>query len=97
MALVFGTPDEDEGLGPNQVLALQRFLTASPWQTAAVQREIQTVFAEQLRPAAAAGPLGTVGVFDESAFVTLRRSRSWRVTCVVPLRNAFSAKVRAFV
>lgn len=69
MALVFGTPDEDEGLGSNQVLALQRFLTAAAWQPAAVQREIQTVFAEQLRPAAAAWPIGTVGVIDESAFV----------------------------
>jgi hypothetical protein len=45
MALVFDTPDKDQGLSPNQVLALQRFLTASPWQAAAVQREIQTVFA----------------------------------------------------
>jgi SRSO17 transposase len=68
-ALVFGTPDEDDGLGPHQVLALQRFLTASPWQTAAVQREIPTVFAEQLLPSTTQWPLGAVGVFDESAFV----------------------------
>src|SRR5262249_12308170 len=30
MALTFGQPG-DEGLGQNQVLALQRFLTVSPW------------------------------------------------------------------
>src|SRR5437763_16723672 len=31
MALVFGQPDED-GIGQNQVLNLQRFLSQSPWQ-----------------------------------------------------------------
>lgn len=69
MALVFGTPDEDDGLGQNQVLALQRFLSTAPWKATAVQCQIQTVFAEQLLPSATQWPIGTVGVFDESAFV----------------------------
>jgi SRSO17 transposase len=67
MALVFGQPDDD-GLGQNQVLALQRFLTASPWDYQDVQREIQAVFAEQLLPATGTWPLGTVGVLDSSSF-----------------------------
>jgi SRSO17 transposase len=50
------------------VLALQRFLTASPWRSADVQREIQAVFAEQVVPAALQGP-GTVGVIDGSGFI----------------------------
>jgi SRSO17 transposase len=68
MALRFGQADDD-GLGQNQVLALQRFLTKSPWEAEGVQREIQAVFAEALVPSAADWPLGTVGVLDESGFV----------------------------
>src|SRR6266446_9498931 len=44
MALVFGEPDDD-GISQNQVLALQRFLTYSPWDTHSVHREIQAIFA----------------------------------------------------
>ncbi len=54
--------------GRGQVHALQKFLTLSPWDYQAVQREIQAVFAEDLVPSAAAWPLGTVGVIDESSF-----------------------------
>ena len=68
MALVFGQPAEGD-LGQNQVLALQRFLTYSPWDTHAVQREVQAVFAEQLLPSTADWNIGTVGVIDESGFV----------------------------
>ena len=45
MALTFGQSDDD-GLGQNQVLALQRFLTYSPWDAQDVHHEIQAVFAE---------------------------------------------------
>ena len=68
MALVFGQP-EDDALGQNQVLALQRFLTYSPWDTQAVQREVQAVFAERLVPSTGDWTIGTVGVIDESGFV----------------------------
>lgn len=67
MALLFGKPDDD-GIGPNQVLALQRFLSQSPWDYQDVQHEIQAVFAEQLVPSAATWSIGTVGVFDSSGF-----------------------------
>jgi SRSO17 transposase len=68
MALTFGQADDD-GISQNQVLALQRFLTYSPWEAQAVQREIQAVFAEHLVPSTADWPIGTVGVIDESGFV----------------------------
>jgi SRSO17 transposase len=53
----------------NEVIALQEFLTLSPWPAQRVQNEIQAVFAEQLVPSTSAWPLGTVGVVDESGFV----------------------------
>jgi SRSO17 transposase len=68
MALRFGKPDDD-GVSQNQVLALQRFLTYSPWEAQAVEHEIQAVFAEKIAPSTASWPLGTVGVIDESGFV----------------------------
>jgi SRSO17 transposase len=68
MALVFGQPKDDD-INQNQVLALQRFLTYSPWDTQAVQREVQAVFAAQVVPSTADGAIGTVGVIDESGFV----------------------------
>jgi SRSO17 transposase len=67
MALIFGKPDDD-GIGQNQVLGLQRFLSQSPWEYQGVQGEIQTVFAERLAPSTATWPIGTVGVFDSSGF-----------------------------
>jgi SRSO17 transposase len=67
MALAFGQPGDD-GLGQNQVLALPRFLTASPWDSQALQHEIQAVFTEQLVPSTATWSLGTVGVIDGSGF-----------------------------
>ena len=70
MALVFG------GAAPQQpkveqsvVLAWQRFLTVSPWEAQAVQREIQAVFNEEFVPTACEWPVGTVGVLDGSGFV----------------------------
>jgi len=68
MALVFGQPDDD-GRSQNQVLALQRFLTAAPWDYQDVQRQLQAVFAEQLVPATTTWSIGTVGVLDSSGFV----------------------------
>lgn len=67
MALIFGEPDED-GIGQNQVLGLQRFLSQSPWEYQGVQAEIQAVFAERLVPSTATWSIGTVGVFDSSGF-----------------------------
>jgi SRSO17 transposase len=68
MALVFGQPPEGE-VSQLQVLALQRFLTYSPWEAQDIHREIQAVFAEQLVPSTVQWPLGTVGVIDGSGFV----------------------------
>ena len=68
IALRFGEPGTD-GINQNQVLALQRFLTYSPWDAGRIHREIQAVFAEELVPASAEWPIGTIGVIDESGFV----------------------------
>jgi SRSO17 transposase len=67
MALAYGKADDD-GISQNQVLALQRFLSVSPWDALDIQREIQSVFAEELMPSTAEWPLGVVGVFDSSSF-----------------------------
>lgn len=67
MALVFGQADDD-GIGQNQVLNLQRFLSQSPWDCQDVQQEIRVVFAEQLVPSTLTWSIGTVGVLDSSGF-----------------------------
>lgn len=67
MALLFGQADDD-GIGQNQVLGLQRFLSQSPWDFQDVQHEIQAVFAEELAPSTATWSIGTVGVLDSSSF-----------------------------
>lgn len=69
MALVFGDTEGDPETAQNQVVAVQRFITVSPWQSEAVQREMQAVFAEQLVPSVSQWSIGTVGVLDESGFV----------------------------
>jgi SRSO17 transposase len=70
MALVFGGPSENEvEINRNNVLAWQRFLTVSPWEAQAVQREIQAVFKEEFVPTARESAIGTVGVIDGSGFV----------------------------
>jgi len=52
-----------------EVVALQGFITASPWEAGDVFAEIQAVFAEELVPTTSQWSLGTVGVIDESAFI----------------------------
>jgi SRSO17 transposase len=70
MAMVFGGPSEVEPeIKPSNVLAWQRFLTVSPWEAQAVQREIQAVFNEEFVPTAGEWAIGTVGVIDGSGFV----------------------------
>jgi SRSO17 transposase len=68
MALVFGQSPQGD-VSQLQVLALQRFLTYSPWDAQDIHREIQAVFVEQLLPSTARWCLGTVGVIDGSGFV----------------------------
>jgi SRSO17 transposase len=68
IALLFGQPGPD-GPSQNQVLALQRFVSVSPWDAGEVQRGIQRMFAEVFVPTATDWPIGTVGILDSSAFV----------------------------
>lgn len=69
MALRFGKRVEGAaGVTQDEVLALQRFLTISPWEAQDVQRELQADFAEKFVSSGHQWPLGTVGVLDESSF-----------------------------
>jgi SRSO17 transposase len=58
------------GVAPaaKEVLALQRFLTDSPWDPQDVQYQLQAHVAAELLPSAAGSPLGVVGIIDESSF-----------------------------
>jgi SRSO17 transposase len=68
IALQFARGPDGAAATQNEVVALQEFLTTSPWEASDVFQEIQVVFAEELVPTTAQWPLGTVGVFDESGF-----------------------------
>jgi SRSO17 transposase len=68
IALQFARGDDGAAATQNEVVAMQEFLTQSPWEASAVFREIQAVFVEELVPTTADWSLGTVGVIDESGF-----------------------------
>jgi SRSO17 transposase len=55
-------------VGDGRVSALQKFINIAPWGHDDVQSEVQAAFADELAPSAAAGPIGVVGVIDESGF-----------------------------
>jgi len=69
IALRFTKGPNGAPAGQNEVVALQEFMTLSPWETEQVQHKIQAVFAEELVPSCAQWSIGTVGVVDESGFV----------------------------
>jgi len=69
LALQFARGPDGSAARQNEVVALQGFITYSPWKEADVFQEIQAVFAEELMPTATQSSIGTVGVIDESGFV----------------------------
>jgi len=69
IALRFAKSTNGSAAAENEVVALQEFLTASPWSAEDVMREIQAVFAEEFAPSGSKWPIGTVGVFDGTTFV----------------------------
>jgi SRSO17 transposase len=69
IALQFSRRPGGSAATQNEVVALQGFLTTSPWEAGEVFAEIQAVFAEELVPSASQWSIGTVGVIDESGFV----------------------------
>ncbi len=69
IALQFSRRSDGGAATQNEVVALQGFVTASPWEAGDVFAEIQAVFAEELVPSTAQWSIGTVGVIDESGFV----------------------------
>ena len=60
IALQFARGAKGAAATQNEVVALQGFLTQSPWEAIDVFQEIQAVFAEELVPTAAEWSLGTV-------------------------------------
>jgi SRSO17 transposase len=68
IALQFARGPNNTAATQNEVVALQGFLTQSPWEATDVFREVQAIFAEELVPTTAQWSLGTVGVIDESGF-----------------------------
>lgn len=68
IALHFASRSAGVAPAAKEVLALQRFLTDSPWDPQDVQWQLQAQVARELLPSAAASPLGVVGVIDESSF-----------------------------
>jgi len=69
IALRFATAGDGSPAGQKEVVALQEFLTVSPWEAGDVMQEIQATFAEQFVPSTSQWSLGTVGVFDETSFI----------------------------
>jgi len=69
IALQFVRCADDRAATQKEVVALQGFLTNSPWEAGDVFAEIQAVFAEEFVPSTSQWSIGTVGVVDESAFV----------------------------
>jgi SRSO17 transposase len=55
-------------VGNGNVSALQKFVNIAPWDHGDIQAEVQAVFVEELVPTAAEGPVGVVGIVDESGF-----------------------------
>jgi SRSO17 transposase len=69
IALRFGCGRDGGPATQNEVVAMQGFITASPWEAHDVFAEIQAVFAEELAPSGSQWSGGTVGVIDESGFI----------------------------
>jgi SRSO17 transposase len=69
IALQFARRPDGGPATQNEVIAMQEFITASPWAAGDVFAEIQAVFSEELAPTATQWSIGTVGVIDESGFV----------------------------
>ena len=69
IVLHFARGADDTAATQNEVVALQGFITYSPWKVTDVFQEIQAVFSEELMPTSVRSPIGTVGVIDESGFV----------------------------
>ncbi len=69
IALPFARSPNGEPATQKEVVAMQNFISVSPWEAGDIFREIQAVFAEEMEPSCQQWSLGTVGVIDESGFV----------------------------
>lgn len=76
ITLRFGARGDGSPAAQKDVVAMQEFLTRSPWESGDVMRQIQADFADQFVPSTSQWPLGTVGVLDETSVV-----KSGRESC----------------
>lgn len=76
IALRYSARIDGSPAAQKDVVAMQEFLTRSPWESGDVMRQIQADFADQFAPSTHEWPLGTVGVLDETAVV-----KSGRESC----------------
>ncbi len=68
IALRFADSTNGKPAAEKEVVALQSFITHSPWESADVMREIQATVAEELFPSGSDAPKQLIGVIDESGF-----------------------------
>jgi SRSO17 transposase len=73
MALRFGAPADGGPAAQKEVVAMQEFLTRSPWDAGEALRQIQADFAAEFVSSTSQWPLGTVGVLDETSIVKAGR------------------------
>jgi SRSO17 transposase len=67
IALRFAPGADGSPPAQKEVVAMQEFLTRSPWEAGDVMRQIQADFAREFVPSTGQWPLGTVGVLDETS------------------------------
>jgi SRSO17 transposase len=67
IALRFSPGADGSPAAQKEAVAMQEFLTRSPWEAGQVMRQIQATFAEEFVPATSQWALGTVGVLDETS------------------------------
>ncbi|MBN2577695.1 MAG: transposase [Pirellulales bacterium] len=74
IALQFSRDPHGGAATQNEVVALQGFLSNSPWEAGAVFAEIQSVFAEELVPSTTQWPLGAVAILAPRTLDSLHGS-----------------------
>lgn len=76
MALRFACGTDGAPAAQKEAVAMQEFLTRSPWDAGAVLQRIQADFAREFGPSTRQWSLGTVGVLDETSI-----EKSGRASC----------------
>ena len=76
IALRFARGSDGSPAAQKEVVAMQEFLTRSPWEAGEVMRRMQATFADEFVPSTSQWSLGTVGILDETSI-----EKSGRESC----------------